>query len=279
MDVLRDFDEIRGFYKGFVGRQLLMREGKLIRRDKLYNTVKEHSVSSLTEAVFGSKEPIKGNQNNGHRTYKHYFTNHRVHCVQNNEKYIPSLPGVPDYNDSFPKKNEFEELEITSSVNSQVPLNGDFSNGNYQSGLKTDQLLSSKGDQLMEENAPKDQLIIGSPGVRYLEDEEAEWQVLDYSTKIEIPPSSLFVFLCEYDLGKICRRNYSNQNKSSRQSLYQQFDLWKQKKRKRYNIVVTTRAKKDIAENEKNAQKKLMQKTTLRHAETHRKSMKESQKR
>ena len=63
------------------------------------------------------------------------------------------------------------ELEITSSVNSQVPLNGDFSNGNYQSGLKTDQLLSSKGDQLMEENAPKDQLIIGSPGVRYLEDE------------------------------------------------------------------------------------------------------------
>ena len=27
----------------------------------------------------------------------------------------------------------------------------------------------------------------------------------------------------------------------------------------RYNIVVTTRAKKDIAENEKNAQKKLMQ--------------------
>ena len=66
------------------------------------------------------------------------------------------------------------ELKITSSVNSQVPLNVDFSigsNGNYQSRLKTDQLLSSKGDQLMEENAPKDQLIIGSPGVRYLEDE------------------------------------------------------------------------------------------------------------
>ena len=66
------------------------------------------------------------------------------------------------------------DLEITSRVNSQVPLNVDFSigsNGNNQSRLKTDQLLSSRGDQLMEENAPKDQLIIGSPGVRYLEDE------------------------------------------------------------------------------------------------------------
>ena len=66
------------------------------------------------------------------------------------------------------------DLEITSRVNSQVPFNVDFSigsNGNYQSRLKTDQLLSSRGDQLMEENAPKDQLIIGSPGVRYLEDE------------------------------------------------------------------------------------------------------------
>ena len=65
-------------------------------------------------------------------------------------------------------------MEITSSANSHVPLNGDFSigsNANYQSGPKKDQLLCSKGDRLMEENAQKDQLIIGSPGVRYLEDE------------------------------------------------------------------------------------------------------------
>ena len=38
----------------------------------------------------------------------------------------------------------------------------------------------------------------------------------------------------------------------------------------RYNIVVTQRAKKDMADAEKSAQKKLQQKTTLKHAADHR---------
>ncbi len=38
----------------------------------------------------------------------------------------------------------------------------------------------------------------------------------------------------------------------------------------RYNIIVTSRAKKDMGETEKAAQKKLQQKTTLHHAEEHR---------
>ena len=49
--------------------------------------------------------------------------------------------------------------------------------------------------------------------------------------------------------------------------------MWKRLRRSKYHIVVTQGAKKEMAEAEKEAQKKLNQRTKLDHAKAYRKSL------
>ena len=56
-----------------------------------------------------------------------------------------------------------------------------------------------------------------------------------------------------------------------RMALFRQFRKWKRIKRHKYHIVVTQGAKREMAEAEKEAQKKLNQRTKLEHAKAYRK--------
>ena len=58
-----------------------------------------------------------------------------------------------------------------------------------------------------------------------------------------------------------------------RKNLYSQFRLWKRMKRKKYYLIVTQSAKKEMAEAEKAEQQRLDQRTKLEHAKAYRRQL------
>ena len=101
----------------------------------------------------------------------------------------------------------------------------------------------------------------------WVEDQPAEWAGLDYSHQLPRPPATLLQFLPVW----CCSRYYPAWSQ-----LFSQFRAWKRLKRRQYNIVVTQRSKKEMANAEKAAQKQLNQRTKLEHAKSHRKACQEN---
>jgi len=83
----------------------------------------------------------------------------------------------------------------------------------------------------------------------FIEDHDIEWRNLDYNLDLGPPPSSFFLFMCHYDFHVILKR-LSHREEERQKNLLNQFRLWKLLKRKHWNIVVTERAKKEMADQE-----------------------------
>ena len=82
----------------------------------------------------------------------------------------------------------------------------------------------------------------------FIEDDDPEWRILDYSIEVGEPPSSLFEFVRQYDYGNVCaRRNNQARNLYAaaemdesdlelRQNLLNQFRSWKRRRRRKWNV-------------------------------------------
>merc|ERR1712013_759498 len=91
---------------------------------------------------------------------------------------------------------------------------------------------------------------------RFVEDEEPEWRELDYLVEVGKPPSSFCSFIRQYDWNLFTMDGLSTQGIEEQKNLLNQFRKWKKRKRKTFNIVVTERAKREMAEQEEEKNKK-----------------------
>jgi len=93
-------------------------------------------------------------------------------------------------------------------------------------------------------------------GRRYIEDEEPEWRQLDYQMEVGQLPESFCSFIRQYDWNIYRYDDLTSQEIQQRKNLLNQFRKWKKRKRKTFNIVVTERARREMADQEEEKNKK-----------------------
>jgi len=97
----------------------------------------------------------------------------------------------------------------------------------------------------------------GMPVVRrFIEDEEPEWRELDYQIEVGKPPTSFCSFIRQYDYNMFTGDGMTPREIEERKNLLNQFRKWKKRKRKTFNIVVTERARREMADQEEEKNKK-----------------------
>jgi len=95
------------------------------------------------------------------------------------------------------------------------------------------------------------------PGmVRYVEDEGREWRELDYFIEVGNPPTSFCSFLRQYDWNIFTMDELTDMEMQLRKNLLNQFRQWKKRKRKNFNIFVTERARREMADQDEQKNKK-----------------------
>jgi len=190
VNVHYDFLELRNFYRGYMGRRLLIQEGRLTYR----------------------KHPDPESQKTKADTQVSKRDKHRSHRSQNG---------------GF-KFSMFEE--VTSPVTTTSLI---LPPPHHQPGPGT------------------------SKSTRFIEDEGPEWRQLDYMLEVGEPPTTFCEFFQQYDWNFYKTSNdLTPQEIEERKNLLNQFRKWKKRKRKTFNIVVTERSRREMAEQEEEKNKK-----------------------
>jgi len=92
---------------------------------------------------------------------------------------------------------------------------------------------------------------------RFVEDEGPEWRELDYILEVGEPPTTFCEFFQQYDWNFYkTSDDLTPQEIEERKNLLNQFRKWKKRKRKTFNIVVTERSRREMAEQEEEKNKK-----------------------
>jgi len=188
INVHDDFVELGNFYRGYLGRRLLMREGSLVSRAERAPT--EDQCRLQVE-----KEKSMRTQNGGINIIKVKDTARAV----------------------------IETSFVWDGLNSGA---------GGQDGL-----------------GPR-------AARRYIEDEEPEWRQLDYQMEVGQLPDSFCSFIRQYDWNMYRYDDLTSQEIHQRRNLLNQFRKWKKGKRKTFNIVVTERARREMADQEEEKNKK-----------------------
>jgi len=207
VNVHHDYGEFPVFYKGYMGRRLLVTERQLIYR--------ETRSQKTTQATHNNSKKQNGTIN--------FIELTPVPCMSP----ISTL-GLLDNVDTA---IEDIMMDITTHCNS-------------------DELEVSPRD----DKTPVDLSIQR----RYVEDDDAEWRDLDYKVPVSSPPSSFCSFYRQYDLGLFWEGNLTQKDIEETKALLNQFRKWKKRKRKTYNIVVTERARREMADQEAEKNKKVV---------------------
>lgn len=195
VNVHDDFVELNNFYRGYMGRRLLIQEKRLVYR--------------------GQVERIEQFQTDLERVKQQYL--HGGHGAQNGGG------GV-----NFIKLEENLSPVTTTSL-----------------------LPPGAEDTWLNFIKP------GMPVVRrFIEDEEAEWRELDYQSEVGKPPESFCSFIRQYDWNLFTADGLTQTEIEERKNLLNQFRKWKKRKRKTFNIVVTERARREMADQEEEKNKK-----------------------
>jgi len=205
VNVHYDFVELQNFYRGYMGRRLMIQEGRLVHR--------KH------------REKIRNIQSE--------LASTRV-----------------DFKDSCRSHNGGIALvkfdDITSPITTTSLIIPAAAAGPHNS------------NQLeLESNIMIDPSCLGVPVTRrYVEDEGPEWRELDYYIEVGTPPSSFCLFFQQYDWNIYTGETLTNKEIEDRKNLLNQFRKWKKRKRKTFNIVVTERSRREMAEQEEEKNKK-----------------------
>jgi len=91
---------------------------------------------------------------------------------------------------------------------------------------------------------------------RFVEDEEPEWRGLDYEIPVGKPPATFYSFIKQYDWHMFSGDGLTAEEIQEQKNLLNQFRKWKKRKRKTFNVIVTDRAKREMAEQEEEKNKK-----------------------
>lgn len=178
-----DFVELSNFYRGYMGRRLMIQERRLVYRRQVERN------NTMQSDQRGEKKPGK-------------FNNGGIQFIQLEE-----------------------ELSGASS-----PL---------EPGPFLDDHLSA---------VPEVQ--------RFVEDEGREWRELDYFIEVGKPPTSFCSFLRQYDWNIFTLDGLTDTEMQLRKNLLDQFRQWKKRKRKNFNIFVTERARREMADQDEQKNKK-----------------------
>jgi len=178
-----DFMELSNFYRGYMGRRLMIQERRLVYRDKL-----------------GKNSKMKAGMRK--ETTEEMLKNGRIQFIQLEE-----------------------DFSAASSPTDPYP------------GVE-DSLCSLPGM------------------VRYVEDEGREWRELDYFIEVGSPPTSFCSFLRQYDWNIFTMDELTETEMQLRKNLLNQFRQWKKRKRKNFNIFVTERARREMADQDEQKNKK-----------------------
>ncbi|XP_059095683.1 uncharacterized protein LOC131890364 [Tigriopus californicus] len=202
-----DFQDLQDFYRGYMGRRMLISEGKLTSRDYI-NAIKEVNEKKKKSCKPSKKSRKSKNLANGQAggsqdLQKIQDEMHQLnpHCHSN----FAAFSSIKPFEDVEPIGHP-EHLEW---LQTHLPL--------YAAD--------------------------------YIEDQDPEWKDLDYSIEIGKPPKELFEFIRQYDWNMYyCDKQTSDSDRQFRRNLFYQFRKWKKRRRRRWEIVVTERAKKEMAE-------------------------------
>lgn len=202
--IFSEFSELHVFHHGFLGRQLMMEEGRLVRMEDCHQLTKYSRVQ---------QEDAIGKTGNGGCS----STAGNLFLLDESSRVVA------------------DELE-------HEPV------GAWQ------------GEQPLP------------PGTRVLEDDLPEWQEMNYMLRISQPPDTCREFFLQFHCGaRLADDDSVEKLRDERRNLYDQFRSWKSLRRKRFNVVVTQRAKKEMGQAEKAQQTKLNQRVKFEHAQHHRK--------
>jgi len=202
MNVHYDFLELHNFYRGYMGRRLLIQEGRLLTR--------RH------------EEKVKQNKNG---------TSDRV----SDRKRDTCNGGV--------RLLKFDEaLSPVTTTSLLVP----------------GPCLDPGEVEMAETSLVEDpSVLLGIPAPRrYVEEDGPEWRELDYLVQVGSPPPTFFLFFQQYDWNIYSGETLTDKDIEERKNLLNQFRKWKKRKRKTFNIVVTERSRREMAEQEEEKNKK-----------------------
>jgi len=212
--IFSEYSELHVFHHGFLGRQLMMEEGRLVRSEEGHHLTKYSRVQQQEGGIEKTGNGGCSSAGNLFLLDESSNTPGSLQCL---------LPGVVA-----------DELE-------HEPV------GAWQ------------GEQPLP------------PGTRLLDDDLPEWQEMNYMLRISQPPDTCREFFLQFHCGaRISADDTVEKLQDERRNLYNQFRSWKSLRRKRFNVVVTQRAKKEMAQAEKAQQAKLNQRVKFENAQHHR---------
>ncbi|XP_040581194.1 uncharacterized protein [Lepeophtheirus salmonis] len=275
INVHSDFEDLKDFYRGYKGRKLLISEGRLTSRVFLNEFKRQQQIAP--PSLF----------QNGFIQNEHSGTNHILSTSTSKRVSIltceDQLHDISSYQDM-----DVTSLTTTTtqlfSTSTRTTSNQLFTqqhksdlNGRVLSMHETDvvevdheededafdetsalrqvvedllndevdrTILTSQWGQLRPDNFP---LNVSS----FIEDNDPEWRDLNYAAEVGDLPMCFPEFIIQYDF-RCFSRYLSDGELAHRKSLYHQFRKWKKRRRKLWNIVVTERAKKEMADQEIN---------------------------
>jgi len=202
VNVHYDFLELRNFYRGYMGRRLLIQEGRL--------TYRKHPGTQETKADTDTDIDVS-------RRDKHRSQNGAILFSRFEEVSSP----VTTTSLILPERQPESLMMRETRMMGAMPL----------------------------ERPPKCS--------RYIEDEGPEWRELDYIQEVGQPPTTFCEFFQQYDWNFYrASDSLTLQEIEERKNLLNQFRKWKKRKRKTFNIVVTERSRREMAEQEEEKNKK-----------------------
>jgi len=207
MNVHYDFLELQNFYRGYMGRRLLIQEGRLLTR-RHEEKVKQKKKGTSADLKSDGKRDICNGGAAGLLKFDGALS-----PVTTTSLLMPG-PSM--------KTGELEIVETSLIENVEMPS-----------------------------------VTLGIPAPRkFVEDDGPEWRELDYLVKIGTPPPTFFLFFQQYDWNIYTGETLSHKDIEERKNLLIQFRKWKKRKRKTFNIVVTERSRREMAEQEEEKNKK-----------------------
>jgi len=229
-----DFQDLHDFYRGYVGRRMLISEGKLTSRDFL-NALRTISVAAVGRSDLSCKIPNGAIQESSNFAYPSSNTS-----VMSN-----SLEDILATTVSAQKGHGASNLGAFAAVGPLISDDEEW--GDMY--VRVERLLH----------------LVPLYATAFIEDDDPEWRNLDYSIEVGDPPTTLWEFVRQYDwniTSNFCaQRNdpehvgergglYAEMDETDldlRQNLLSQFRRWKRRRRRLWKIVVTERAKRDMA--------------------------------
>jgi len=214
MNVHYDYIELKNFYRGYMGRRLLIQEGRLLTRGH------EEKVKQKKKGSSDRKSDRKRDTCNGGA-------------------------GLLKFDEALSPTSVMDEVFAISPVTTTSLLVPGPSMETGELELVETSLIEM----------PSVTLGIPPPR-RFVEDDGPEWRQLDYTVQIGNPPPTFFLFFQQYDWNIYTGETLSHKDIEERKNLLIQFRKWKKRKRKTFNIVVTERSRREMAEQEEEKNKK-----------------------